>query len=364
MKDMTGKKIVVVDDSELNLMMMESFLQPMGHQVVMASNGREALDRVQRENPDLILLDVMMPGMDGFEVCQRLKGNERTRHIPVIMITALDKVEDNVRGIESGADDFLTRPFDAVVLAARMKALLQSKELFDEIRKLEQLKEDLTKMIVHDLRTPLSSIKMSLELLGSASEEQARDLIGIATSDVEEALLLINNLLDISKLEAHKMVLQKEDTSMDQLVQEAANKIKPLLLHSKLGLEIRNADGEIFGEVDRILVGRVMMNLLSNASKFADPGSVIKIDLSQDKNGRIEIGVTNEGVVIPKEAQSLIFEKFGQAEVTQEKARAGTGLGLTFCKLVVEAHKGEIWVESPPRHYRKGAAFYFSLPVR
>lgn len=367
MEDIAGKKIMVVDDSELNQMMMDSFLEPMGHSVVLAGNGREALEKIPTENPDLILLDVMMPEMDGFEVCRRLKQNEQTRYIPVIMITALDKVEDNVRGIESGADDFLTRPFDAVILAARMKALLQSKQLFDEIRKLEQMKEDLTRMIVHDLRTPLSSIRMSMELLSATVAEgdaKSRELIGMAATDVEDALLLINNLLDIGKLEAHKMVLQKEDTAVHDLVRDAISKVKALLIHSQLRIELRKDPPEVFAELDRVLLSRVMTNLLSNAIKFADTGSLIVVELGEESDGSVRIAVANQGVSIPTDSQHVIFEKFGQAAVTQSKAKAGTGLGLTFCKLVVEAHRGRIWVESPPSYFPNGAAFFIVLPVR
>lgn len=362
-----GKKIMVVDDSELNRMMMESFLDPMGHDVVHASNGKEALALIEKIKPDLVLLDVMMPEMDGFEVCKRLKSQETTRFIPVIMITALDKVEDNVKGIESGADDFLTRPFDAVILAARMKALLQSKALNDEVDKLEQLKEDMTRMIVHDLRTPMTSIKMSLELIHAnlpQDDSKSTDLLRIASADVEEALLLINNLLDISKLESHKMELHKEDSSVLDLLKENVQRIKPLTVHNHLNLEIVSKNNEIFCELDRILIGRVLTNLLSNAVKFADANTTILIEASQDTTGKVDIGVINQGGNIPKESQEVIFEKFGQSSHTKSKNKLGTGLGLTFCKLVIEAHKGTLCVVSPPAHFPTGAAFYFSLPLR
>lgn len=361
------KKIMVVDDSELNLMMMESFIDPMGHTVMTAKNGREALEKINAELPDLVLLDVMMPEMDGFEVCRRLKSNDRTRHIPVIIITALDKVEDNVIGIEAGADDFLTRPFEQKILFARMKALLQTKELNDEIKRLEQLKEDLTRMIVHDLRTPVSSIKMSLELLRdtiSPSDPKTQELFSIATSAASDALILINNVLDISKLETKNMELHKEDTSLLELIQEACNKVRPLTYHNRLNLNLQTHHAEIYIEVDRVLIERVMTNLLSNAIKFADPNTDIIIEAEQYQDGHVEIGVINQGVDIPPESQQLIFEKFGQAAQTKDKNKLGTGLGLNFCKLVVEAHQGSIRVISPPMHYRHGAAFYIHLPLR
>ncbi len=357
-----SKKIMAVDDSELNLMMMQSFVEPMGHEIVIATNGKLALELITKENPDIILLDVMMPDMDGFEVCRRLKKDPNTRHIPVILITALDKVEDNVKGIEAGADDFLTKPFDAVILEARMKALLQAKSLHDDISKLERMKEDMTHMIVHDLRTPMSSIKMSLEFLkGQLKDKQQLEMISIASADIEESLLLINNLMDIGKLEANKMEIRREDIILNEIAKETAMRIKPLLMRAGVDIEIRDGGKEVFCEADRVLIGRMLTNLISNAIKFAEAGSKIIIELSENSEATL-IGIVNKGQNIPKEFQSVIFEKFGQGR--DDKNKAGTGLGLTFCVHVAEAHRGKIWVESPPKAYPSGAAFYMSLPLR
>lgn len=360
-----SRTILVVDDSELNRMMMESFIDPLGHRVVHAADGRKALQEVQSVRPDLILLDVMMPEMDGFEVCRRIKSNPETRTIPIIIITALDKTEDNVKGIEAGADDFLTRPFDAVILSARMKSLLHAKDLNDEILKLEQLKEDLTRMIVHDLRTPLTSIRMSLQTLQErVTTEDAQELMQFASADVEQALLLINNLLDLGKLEAHKMELHREDTSVVELLRETALRLKPLAAHHQLTLRVYSAKDDLYAEIDRILIGRVLSNLLSNAVKFADAGSEIIIEAAELSDDRVEIVVSNQGPDIPADARKSIFEKFGQMRGTKAKNNLGTGLGLTFCRLVTEAHKGQIEVLSPPQHYPHGAAFHVRLPVR
>lgn len=359
--------ILVVDDSELNRMMMESFIDPLGHRVVHAGDGKEALAIVSKTKPDLILLDVMMPEMDGFEVCRRLKSSPVTRTIPVIIITALDKTEDNVRGIEAGADDFLTRPFDAVVLAARMKALLQTKSLNDEIGKLEQLKDDLTRMIVHDLRTPLTSIRMSLETLSDrmkSDDAQCSELLQFAFADVEQALLLINNLLDLGKLEAHKMELHREDTSLVELLQETVTRLRPLAMHHGLTVEVAASATEVFAEVDRILMSRVVSNLLSNAIKFAEKGTAIRLDSAELSDGHVEVVVSNQGTDIAPEDRQTIFEKFGQAGATKSQHNLGTGLGLTFCRLVVEAHRGTIEAASPGRHYSHGASFIVRLPAR
>ncbi len=359
-----SRTILVVDDSELNRMMMESFIDPLGHRVIHAADGRDALQQVKAVRPNLILLDVMMPEMDGFEVCRRIKSNPETRTIPIIIITALDKTEDNVKGIEAGADDFLTRPFDAVILAARMKSLLHAKDLNDEILKLEQLKEDLTRMIVHDLRTPLTSIRMSLQTLQErVTNDDAQELIQFASADVEQALLLINNLLDLGKLETHKMELHREDTAIVELLREAAQRLKPLASHHRLSIRVSASNEEIYAEIDRILIGRVISNLLSNAVKFADAKSEIIVEAAEHKDGRVEIVISNQGPDIPEDARQSIFEKFGQLSETKAKNNLGTGLGLTFCRLVTEAHKGRIVAVSPPEHYPHGAAFHVLLPV-
>jgi len=361
-----SRTILVVDDSELNRMMMESFIDPLGHQVIQAADGREALQQVQSIQPDLILLDVMMPEMDGFEVCRQLKSDPKTRGIPVIIITALDKTEDNVKGIEVGADDFLTRPFDAVILAARIKSLLHAKELNDEIVKLEQLKEDLTRMIVHDLRTPLTSIRMSLQTLQdqmATEDASCQELMQFAFADVEQALLLINNLLDLGKLEAHKMELNREETSVAELLRETAKRLNPLAMHHKLSIRVETISEELYGEFDRILIGRVISNLLSNAIKFADAGSEIIIEASELPKGLLEITVSNQGTDIPADARKSIFEKFGQMSETKAKNNLGTGLGLTFCRLVAQAHQGVIEAISPPKRFKHGASFHLRLPV-
>ena len=356
---------MIVDDSELNRMMMESFIDEMGHASVTASNGKEALELLGREHPDLILLDVMMPEMDGFEVCRRIKSDETTRMTPVIMVTALDKVDDNVKGIEAGADDFLTRPFDGTILTARTKALLQSKELNDEVLQLEQTKEDLRKMIVHDLRTPITSIKMSLELLRNqmdAIDEKQEELIQIAAADAEDALLLINNILDLSKMEAHKMEVRKEDTSISEMFRETVARVKPLTARQGLSLEIKEETEDVYCEIDKHLISRVLTNLLSNAFKFAEKKSSVILSVKQFEDGKVEIGVVNKGQTISKADQKKIFEKFGQG--ADDKVNLGTGLGLTFCKFAAEAHGGSIRVESPPPYYKTGAGFFVTLPLR
>ncbi len=360
-----SRTILVVDDSELNRMMMESFIDPLGHEVIQAADGREALERVKTVHPDLILLDVMMPEMDGFEVCRRLKSNPETRVIPVIIITALDKTEDNVKGIEAGADDFLTRPFDAVILAARIKSLLRAKELNDEIVKLEHLKEDLTRMIVHDLRTPLTSIRMSLQTLQdqmTTEDASCHELMQFAFADVEQALLLINNLLDLGKLEAHKMELHREEIAVSELLHETAKRLNPLATHHKLSIRVGSTADDLYGECDRILIGRVLSNLLSNAIKFADAGTEIIMEAAEAKD-QLNIVVSNQGPDIPADARKSIFEKFGQMSGTKAKNNLGTGLGLTFCRLVAEAHNGTIEAVSPPQHFKHGASFHLRLPI-
>ena len=176
--------------------------------------------------------------------------------------------------------------------------------------------------------------------------------------------MLINNVLDVSKLESKKMDLYKEDTSILDLIRDACNKVRPLTYQNRLALNLQTHQAEIFCTADKVLIGRVLTNLLSNAIKFAEHDTEIIIEAEQYQDGHVEIAVVNQGVNIPSDAQQMIFEKFGQAAQTKEKNKLGTGLGLNFCRLVMEAHNGKIWVASPPPQFSQGAAFYLSLPLQ
>lgn len=369
--------LLVVDDQEANRDVLSRRLAHEGYASASAENGRQALGMLAEGSYDLVLLDIMMPEMDGYEVLLRLKADDRLRHIPVIMISALSELESVVRCIEMGAEDYLSKPFNPVLLKARIGACLEKKHardremrLLDEVQQsykrlqeLEKLRDDLTHMIIHDLRTPLTSVisgMQTLEMVGDLNEEQ-RDVMGIALSGGETLLGMINDLLDVEKLEAGSMQLDYGMTSPSALVDSAVNQVASLAENRHLVLT-RDVAADLPAFLgDESKLRRTLVNLLGNSIKFTPAGGTVAIRVVEPADGlSIEFSVTDSGEGIPPEAFGRIFEKFGQVESRKSGRTMSTGLGLTFCKLAVEAHGGRIEVESAPG---EGSTFRFTIPL-
>lgn len=373
-------KILVVDDNEDNLELLEAFLLPMGYEVIKALNGREALERVGRAHPDLILLDVLMPEMGGLEVCRRLKEGGNTRFIPIILVTALKDVNDRIEGIEAGADDFLSKPIDKHELKTRIKSLLRIKEMHDkleesrrdlettnnELVKLARLKDDLTNLLVHDLKNPLVNI---IELVRQTLSYDAKNLterqverLNQTRTSCETLLNLIATLLDISKMEEGKMALNRSGFDMKEAIYSGIREFKVIATELGIHLEAILPDNTLIVNADYELIQRIVHNLLSNAIRHTRKGGRVSIStrVNEDRESLLTI-VSDTGEGIPKQYWDTIFEKFAQVELSERRLKSNRGLGLTFCKMAAEAHGGKIWVES---EVGKGSAFSFTLPLK
>ncbi len=375
--DTTPALILVVDDNHRNRDMLSRRLQKQGYDVAVAENGCEALEAVRTRPFDMVLLDIMMPEMDGYEVLQQLKSDETLSHIPVIMISALDEVESVVRCIEMGAEDYLPKPFNPTLLKARIGACLEKKHVRDlalrftcelqenykRLQELEKQRDDLTHMIVHDLRTPLASViagMQTMEMVGDLNEDQ-QEMAGIAISGGETLLGMINDLLDVEKLESGLMQLEYSTLDASELIAGAASQVASLCEGKKLTLLREIAPGLPPFQGDESKLRRVLVNLLGNAIKFTPSGGTLTAaaKLGEDE-GSLVFSVSDTGEGIPPEAFERIFEKFGQVESRQGGRMMSTGLGLTFCKLAIEAHGGHIGVESVPG---EGSTFSFMIPL-
>jgi CheY-like chemotaxis protein len=373
--------VLVVDDNVANRELLSRRLLGQGHTVATAENGRQALEMLQRQPFDLVLLDIMMPEVDGYQVLEQLKADARLCHIPVIMISALGEIASVARCIEMGADDYLPKPFNPVLLKARVDACLEKKRLRDrEVQLYEQLQENyrrlqdseslrdsLTSMIVHDLRTPLTSFLAGLqtiELLGELNHRQ-QEFLGIAISGGHTLLGMINDLLDISKLESGSLLLDCQPLAVTEVVQCALHQVTSLAEQKSLKVTSDIAADLPPLHADEVKLGRTLVNLLGNAVKFTPMDGAVTISVRGHEGSASEDGllfaISDTGAGIPAEAFERIFEKFGQVETRQAGHAASTGLGLTFCKMVVEAHGGRIWVESEPG---RGSTFSFIIPVR
>ena len=369
--------LLVVDDNRRNRDMLSRRLEKQGYGVAMTENGREAMEAVRAQAFDLILLDIMMPEMDGYEVLQQLKADETLRHVPVIMISALHEMDSVVRCIEMGAEDYLCKPFEPTLLKARISTCLDKKRardrethLFEQLQQnykrlqeLEKLRDDLTHMIVHDLRTPLTSViagMQTMEMVGDLNKDQ-QDVAGIAISGGETLLGMINDLLDVEKLESGSMQLDYAVLDGARLVATAAGQVASLVEAKKLTLIRQIAPDLPPFSGDENKLRRILVNLLGNAIKFTPASGVLTVEvrLGEDEQSLV-FSVRDTGEGIPQESFGRIFEKFGQVESRKGGRMMSTGLGLTFCKLAAEAHGGHISVESV---LGQGSTFSFTIPL-
>ncbi len=371
-----GGLLLIVDDNEDNRAVLSRRLEKQGHWAVAASNGLEALRALAEQPFDLVLLDIMMPEMDGYEVLSRIKSEPQTQNIPVIMISALDEIESVVRCIEIGAADYLPKPFNPTLLRARIGAGLREKrardreqrytleiaESYRKLQQLERLRDDLTHMIVHDLRTPLTSLLSGLQtvpLVGDMNPVQA-EMLDIAVSGGETLLNMINDLLDVEKMEHDTVPLAKTALTAAALIERACRQVALLAESNTLTLIREPAEDLPPLEGDEDKLTRTLVNLIGNAIKFTPPGGTVTVGASRTDNHCVLFSVRDTGEGIPPEAFERIFDKFSQVENRKAGRKMSTGLGLTFCKLAVEAHGGHIWVESVPS---QGSVFFFTVPL-
>ncbi len=356
--------ILVVDDIPANLELLAGMLTERGYRVRPAPSGELALRGAAASPPDLVLLDVNMPEMDGYEVCRRLKADERLRDIPVLFISALTEPLDKVRAFQSGGVDFVTKPFNFEEVEARVRTHLelrrQKRELaasLARMRDLERLRDSLTHMIAHDMKSPLATVQLCLDLLDPMVPEADPELVKVLLSarmGVDTIVEMINQMLDISRMEAGAMQLNLAYGDVVEAMNRAVEANR--LLFGARRLEFRE-NGPIFARFDANLLRRIAGNLIGNAVKFTAPDGIIGVTVARGE-AVIRVELSDNGWGIAPEHHAKIFEKFGQ--IKDSGARVGTGLGLTFVRMAVEAHGGTVGVVSAAG---KGSTFWFTLPA-
>jgi len=411
-KRSTPARVLVVDDLAEIRDLLQVYLEDEGYDVLTAKDGQEALTTVAAHPPDLILLDVMMPGTDGYEVCRRLKSDEKTAFIPIVMLTALQELEHRLQGIEVGADEYLTKPFRRMELLTRVRSLLRVKALHDQVaaynrlleqkvaertaaleqalndlREMDRLKSEFLSNISHELRTPLTPVMGYLPALlreefGALIPEQRRVLAHVSES-VDRLHRLIDDLLTFMHWESGEAALRVQPVAVAAVVELAATKVSAMA--QEKGVQVmRTVPAELPQvQVDVTAIGRAFGHLLDNAVKFTPKGGQVTItarlvewsnsqtvDPSQpidqsttrpiDTKKWVELAVRDTGVGISPEAIPKIFDRFYQVDSSTTRQHGGTGLGLAIVKFILDAHGAHITVESLPG---TGTTFSIRLPV-
>lgn len=350
----TGR-VLVVDDDPASRWMVAEALERHGHEVYRASCGEDALKLATTQHLEAILLDVVLPGLNGYEICRTLKSQPQTQTIPVLLITALHDRNNRLRGIQSGADEFLSKPLDVEELALRVGNAVYSKQLYDELQanferlqSLEALRDQLSDMLVHDLRTPLTALIGYAQILTRCAaprlDEMEKDSLSQMLSLSRTMVGMVSDILDVGRLESDELPLNRVRVELAELARESA------ALVGQVDGKTVEVEGTCAAEVDPELFGRVLTNLIANGIKYSPPGGVVRVVLSEPG----EIRVIDRGPGVPEEMRERIFEKYGQAD----RKKYSTGLGLAFCKLVVEKHGGTLGVDGQVGH---GSQFWVRL---
>ncbi len=365
--------ILIVDDSNENLSVLSHILSP-NYRVSVANSGIRAIEILtNRKDFDLFLLDIMMPEVDGIELCKRIKSMPEFYDIPVIFISGLSDIEDKKLAFESGGVDYIVKPFDKEEVLLRVGTHIKIRQLqrelinknveleknYNKLKELEDLRDNLINMIVHDLRSPLTGVLSMFEMIkmecSDIDKPELMEFIKSGYSAANSLLEMINSLLDVARLEEGKLPLDIKSYSLADIVNEVLELIKINFKYYNIVTEI---DDNLSVQCDRDLIKRVIVNLISNSIKHSKSKSPIKVRAEKNEKD-VVVSIIDDGIGISEEFHNKIFEKFGQVQLRKENKRYSTGLGLAFCKLAVEAHRGKIWVESK---LGSGSKFYFTIP--
>jgi two-component system, sensor histidine kinase and response regulator len=360
--------ILVVDDNKENLKVVSNFLKAEGYQIALSLNADDARNILEENQIDLILLDVMMPGTDGFTLCRQLKEDNRLKEIPVIFLTAKTETSDLVEGFNSGGVDYITKPFQKEELIARVNnhvALANAKNEIlkqaEQIQRINRTKDRLYSVIAHDIKSPFANISMLISTLAEgyidAGSEEYEEILQNINSSTQETYALLLNLLQWTRSQTGDLEIAPEPISVEALVTNTFRFFDPQASKKKIKLEKSVQDGLII-EADQNMMKSVLQNLVNNAIKFTKPGGRIAINAAE-KDHNIVINITDDGIGISETNMKKLFVDEGQVTTRGTNDETGSGLGLLLVKEFVQRNGGATAVKSKEG---EGTTFTLTFP--
>ena len=371
--------VVVVDDDPVNRLKLSRVLQQQNHTVTVAENGRQVIDLLEDQAFDLMLLDIIMPEMDGYHVLAHLKEHDMLRDLPVIVISAIDEMESVVQCIKMGAEDYLPKPFDPVLLEARIGACLEKKQLRDQEveyhralaetnQKLEVANGNYMQMlgfVTHELKSPLAAMQSMISLvvdgfLGDVPDKIAHYLLRIQRN-CEELQDMVKNYLDLSRAERGELVAKKSRVNFRKEVVDACVDQTRAIFESR-GVTLTVTSPDVTVVADPELLRIALTNYLTNAAKYGAENTRATLTAAEDpEQGCLTVSVWNEGAGFTAEEKALLFSKFSRLKNENTANKRGSGLGLFLIKQILGQHAGSVWAESEPGQWAK---FCFSFPIQ
>lgn len=364
-------KILIVDDVMSNVLLLKVLLTNEKFQIATANNGHQALEQVENEKPDLILLDVMMPDMSGFEVAQKLKSNPSTSDIPIIFLTALNSTADIVNGFQVGANDFISKPFNKEELIIRVThqiSLIAAKRIIvsqtEELKKTIMGRDKLYSVIAHDLRSPIGSIKMVLNMLilnlpSSTIGDEMHELLTMANQTTEDVFALLDNLLKWTKSQIGKLKVVYQEFNIVEVIDGIMEIFSMVAELKQIKVEFKSPEQlDVYADID--MVKTVVRNLISNSIKYSNPESKVVVTL-ESKDGMAIVSVHDNGCGIDDESQKKLLNADTHYSTFGTNNEEGSGLGLLLCQDFITKNGGKLWFESKKG---VGSTFYVSVPLK
>ncbi len=362
-------KILIVDDIVSNVLLLKVLLTKEGFNIVTAMGGKEALEKVETEEPNLILLDVMMPDIDGFEVASKLKADPRYNEIPIIFLTALNGVTDIVKGFQNGGNDFISKPFNKEELIIRVThqlSMVAAKRIIEEktneLRRTIMGRDKLYSVIAHDLRGPMGSIKMVLNMLilklsPNLIEEEMHGMLRMANQTTEEVFSLLDNLLKWTKSQIGRLNVVYQDTNLTEVAEGVIEIFSMMAKMKEITIKLEAPEKTmIYADID--MIKTVLRNLLSNALKFSPVNSEIVVRIYENDRD-ISIDVIDNGCGIEEKDQQKLLNLDTHFSTFGTNNEEGSGLGLLLCQDFINKNHGKFWFTSKPG---QGSTFSFSVP--